>query len=296
MSFFRERIMSGLGACILSTMAVCMAFGQARADDLGSAPSPRRIVSLLPSLTESVCALGHCDQLVGVDRYSNDPERVRSLPQVGGGLDPNIEAIVALRPDLVLLAQSARAADRLRALGLRVVALEPKTHADVERVLRTLGPLLGVPPDEVARVWQRIEQGIDAAAATVPRAARGQRVYFEVSRGPYAAGDVSFIGETLRRLGLRNVVGPELGPFPRLNPEFVVRADPDIIMIGNRSLQERISTPGWNTLRSVRGHRVCVFDPRESDVIARAGPRLDEAARIMAGCLRRLWGGREGTP
>lgn len=255
---------------------------------------PRRIVSLLPSLTESVCALGRCDRLVGVDRYSNEPKRVRSLPQVGGGLDPNIESIVALRPDLVLLAQSTRAADRLRSLGLRVVALEPRTQAGVEHVLRTLGNLLSVPPEEVSRVWHRIEQGVDAAAASVPRAARGQRVYFEVSRGPYAAGEVSFIGETLRRLGLRNVVGPGLGAFPLLSPEFVVHADPDLIMLANRSMQGRINTPGWDTLRAVREQRVCVFDPAESDVIARPGPRIDEAARVMARCLGQIWG--EGAP
>src|SRR5690606_5183911 len=64
---------------------------------------PQRVVSLLPSLTESVCALQQCHRLVGVDRYSNWPEQVRGLPQVGGGIDPNVEAIVALRPDLVLL-------------------------------------------------------------------------------------------------------------------------------------------------------------------------------------------------
>ena len=72
-------------------------------DDRGVSVSfaqpPRRIVSLLPSLTETVCALGQCDRLVGVDRYSNYPDRVKKLPQVGGGLDPNIEAIVALKPD-----------------------------------------------------------------------------------------------------------------------------------------------------------------------------------------------------
>ena len=86
--------------------------------------SPQRIVSLLPSLTESVCELGECHRLVGVDRYSNFPDSVQKLPLVGGGLDPNIEAVVALKPDVVLMATSSRASERLRALGLKVVALE----------------------------------------------------------------------------------------------------------------------------------------------------------------------------
>ena len=89
---------------------------------------PQRIVSLLPSLTETVCALGKCDRLVGVDRYSNYPASVRGLPQVGGGIDPIIEAVVALKPDVVLMAKSSRGAQRLEALGLKVVALEPKAR------------------------------------------------------------------------------------------------------------------------------------------------------------------------
>ena len=69
---------------------------------------PQRVVSILPSLTESVCELGHCARLVAVDRYSNFPESVQKLPKVGGGIDPNVEAIVALRPDVVLAAKSSR--------------------------------------------------------------------------------------------------------------------------------------------------------------------------------------------
>lgn len=281
-----------LASVLLTVSARAVVITDARGVSRDFAQPPQRVVSLLPSLTESVCALGHCSRLVGVDRYSNFPASLKSLPQLGGGLDPNIEAIVALRPDVVLLARSSRAADRLEALGLRVVALEPRTHADVFKVLQTLGQLLGVAPVEVQQRWQQIQAGVDAAARSVPVPARGQRVYFEVSRGPYAAGEASFIGETLQKMGLSNVVGPELGPFPKLNPEFLVRADPDIIMLGNRSMQERITYPGWDTLRAVRAQRVCVFDVADSDVIVRPGPRLDEAAQAMARCLIRIMPGR----
>ncbi len=247
---------------------------------------PERIVSLLPSLTESICALDQCQRLVGVDRYSNWPAAVRRLPQVGGGIDPNIEAIVALKPDVVLLATSSRASDRLEALGIKVVALEPKTHSDVRRVLGTLGQLLGVPPEQGAeRLWRVIDAGVQAAAQSLPARARGVRVYFEVSRGPYAAGETSFIGETLQRLGARNVVPAALGPFPLLNPEFVVRARPDVIMIGNRSMQAMTPYPGWDSLPAVRDHRICAFGPDDADVLVRPGPRMADAARIMARCL-----------
>src|SRR5690606_27824725 len=143
-------------------------------------------------------ALQQCHRLVGVDRYSNWPEQVRGLPQVGGGIDPNVEAIVALRPDLVLLSMSSRVSDRLESLGLKVVALEPRNHADVRRVLGVLGDLFDVPAAQGAeRLWRVIDASVEAAAQSLPARARGVRVYFEVSRGPYVAGPSSFIGETL---------------------------------------------------------------------------------------------------
>ena len=250
------------------------------------AQSPQRIVSLLPSLTESVCAMEQCQRLVGVDRYSNYPASVRRLPVLGGGLDPNIEGIVALRPDVVLLATSSRASQRLESLGIKVVALEPKSHADVRRVLKKIGVLLDIPEALGAeRLWRVIDTSVSAAAQSLSPKARNVRVYFEVNRGPYAAGESSFIGETLTRLGVKNVVPAALGPFPRLNPEFVVRANPDVIMVGSRSMQAMASYPGWGSIKAVREQRTCVFGVDESDVVVRPGPRMAEAARLMAKCL-----------
>jgi iron complex transport system substrate-binding protein len=251
------------------------------------AQSPQRIVSLLPSLTESVCALDQCQRLVGVDRYSNYPASVQRLPVVGGGLDPNLESIVALKPDVVLMAKSSRAGLRLEALGIKVVALEPKSHADVRRVLGTLGQLLEIPEEQGAgRLWRVMDSGVSAAAQSLSPKAKNVRVYFEVNRGPYAAGETSFIGETLTRLGVKNVVPAVLGPFPRLNPEFVVRANPDLIMIGSRGMQAMTPYPGWSSIKAVREQRICVFGVYDADVVVRPGPRMAEAARIMARCLQ----------
>ena len=247
------------------------------------AQPPRRIVSLLPSLTESVCALGQCARLVGVDRYSNWPDSIASLPRVGGGIDPSIEAVVALRPDVVLMATSSRAAARLESLGLTVVALEPKTHADVQRVLGKLGQLLAVP--DAQQVWRTIDASVSAAAQSLPATVRGTRVYYEVSRGPYGAGTTSFIGETLARLGVQNILPPQLGPFPKLNPEYVVRANPDLIMVGARSAACLAERPGWAGIRAVREQRICEFDTVATDMLIRPGPRMAEAARLMAQCL-----------
>jgi len=247
------------------------------------AQAPQRIVSLLPSLTETVCELGQCQRLVGVDRYSNFPDSVQKLAQVGGGLDPNIEAIVALKPDVVLMATSSRAGERLQALGIRVVALEPRSHADVQRVMLKLGQLLEV--RDAARIWRAIDAGVSAAAQSLPASVRGTRVYFEVNQGPYAAGESSFIGETLTRLGVKNIVPAKLGPFPKLNPEYIVRANPDLIMIGQRSADGLQTRPGWQGIRALREQRVCIFLTEEANVLVRPGPRMAEGARLMAKCL-----------
>ncbi len=245
--------------------------------------SPQRIVSLLPSLTETVCELGQCHRLVGVDRYSNHPASVRALPQTGGGVDPNIEAIVALRPDVVLAATSSRGVQRLESFGLKVLALEPRTSRDAQRVMGVLGQVLEVP--DAQRIWRAVDAGVSAAAQSLPPSARGLRVYYEVSNGGYAAGPRSFIGELMERLGVRNIITPDLGPFPRINPEYVVRANPDLIMIGQRNVAGLEQRPGWQGMRALRENRVCVFTADESDVLVRPGPRMAEAARLMARCI-----------
>ena len=153
----------------------------------------------------------------------------------------------------------------------------------MQRVLQQVGLLLGVP--DAQRVWRVIDAGVSAAAQSLSPRARSARVYFEVSRGPYAAGENSFIGETLTRLGVRNVVPATLGPFPKLNPEYVVRANPDVIMIGNRSMQAMVPYPGWQSIRAVREQRICVFPNEEAETVVRPGPRMAEAARLMARCL-----------
>jgi iron complex transport system substrate-binding protein len=247
---------------------------------------PQRIISMLPSLTETVCAFDACARLVGVDRYSNWPGSVAALPHLGGLDDANVEAIVALRPDVVLVSRSARITARLESLGLKVLVLEPKNQADVKRVLTTIGLLLQVNDD--GSVWRHIDAAVDAAAASLSPAARDRRVYFEVNRAPYAAGASSFIGETLTRLGVGNIVPPELGPFPKLNPEFVVRANPDLIMIGDQNAASLADRPGWLAIDAVRNKRICVFTQAQSDILVRPGPRMAEAARIMADCLRRF--------
>ena len=276
------------GLALLAVLLCGQTWAASVVDDRGRTVEipavPQRVVSLLPSLTETVCALQACQRLVGTDRFSDWPASVRSLPKLGGLEDTQIERLVALKPDLVLAAGSSRAIDRLEALGLRVVALEPKNLQDTERVIQQIALALG---DAAAgpALWQRMQARIDAAAARVPASLRRQKVYFEVASAPYAAGESSFVGETLTRLGMGNVVPAALGPFPKLNPEFVVRAQPDIIIGSVRAVAEMPLRPGWAVLRALREQRHCGFASEPWNALVRPGPRLAEAAELLADCL-----------
>jgi iron complex transport system substrate-binding protein len=241
-------------------------------------------VSLLPSLTESVCALGACARIVGTDRFSNWPASVEALPKLGGIEDAQIERVVALHPDVVLVSSSARVTDRLEGLGLKVIALESRNHADVQRTLELLAQMLGVPA-EAERVWAGIERETVAATARVPASLRGQRVYFEIDVTPYGAGPGSFIGETLTRLGLGNALPPELGPFPKLNPEYVVKLQPDVIMAVEAGLAEMPKRPGWKSLHALGARHTCGFPSPRYELLIRPGPRMGEAASVIADCL-----------
>ncbi|HEU4459890.1 MAG TPA: helical backbone metal receptor [Methylibium sp.] len=283
------RFLPGL---LLGALLALPVFAQvAVRDDRGAvrtlAAPPQRIVSLLPSITETVCALDACGRLVGVDRYSNQPAAVLALPRLGGQDDTSIERVVVLKPDVVLLAKSSRVIDRLEALGLNVLVFESQTHADVRASLERIAALLGV-PERGPQVWAGIEARIDAAAQRVPVALRGAKVYFEVATAPYAAGEASFIGETLIRLGLGNVVPAALGPFPKLNPEFVVRAQPDVVIAEERAVRGMAARPGWASLRALRASRACALPSARYELLIRPGPRLGEAADLLVDCLAAL--------
>lgn len=250
---------------------------------------PMRIVSLLPSLTEAVCVLGACDRLIGVDRWSNWPDQVKRLPRLGSLDEAPLERIVALKPDLVLLAPSSRVAPRLRQLGLTVAELDACDLPEVESLLKKVATLLGRPQAGPER-WATIRDELDAAARSVPARARGHTVYVEISSAPHAAGEASYIGQMLRQQGARNIVPASLGSFPKLNPEFIVRARPELVIVAADEVAALSRRPGWSAIPAVRDQRICALQPKDLDALSRPGPRLPEAARVLAACLTRAWG------
>jgi len=251
--------------------------------------APQRIVSLLPSLTETICALGACGRLVATDRYSDWPVEVKALPKTGGLEDAEIESIVRLAPDLVLLSRTQRITGRLHELGVESFALDTETYAAITREVTVVGAILGV-PERAAALNREIETAVDSlgARARSHRHGAGPSVYFEVDRAPYAAGPASFIGEMLTRLGARNIVTPDLGPFPKLNPEYVVRRNPDVIFVRPTDEPHLAQRPGWERIRAVKERRLCSFAPSVDATIVRPGPRVAEGMSAIEDCLERV--------
>lgn len=250
---------------------------------------PQRIVTLLPSLAETVCELGACSRLVGTDNYADWPASVKSLPKLGGLYDASVEAIVRLKPDVVLAGKSTRIIGRLESLGIKVVALEPQSLADVERSMHTIAQVLQLPqPDTAAdRLWQQAMKAIDQAAHKIPVAAQGASFYFEASTGGYAAGESSFIGGVMQRLGLHNTVGVGMGAFPPINPEFVVRASPQWLFLAEPSALALHKRPGWSGMAAVKAGHVCAFSAEQGHMLVRPGPRIGEAAEVLVTCLQK---------
>jgi iron complex transport system substrate-binding protein len=297
----RRALGRGLSALAAGLLLAGLApsFAATVSDDRGVALSfeqpPQRVISLLPSLTETVCELGACERLVGVDRFSNWPASVQALPRLGGLEDALVERIYALRPDVVLAARSARVTDRLEALGLKVIALQSDRLADLRRSVHVIARMLDR-PDAGDALLARIDARLRQAAARVPARWRGARVYFEVASTPYAAGESSYIGELLTLMGLANLVPAAMGPFPKLNPEFVVRGKPDLIMAADRNLADMAQRPGWKAIAALAAGHSCGFDLAQNDLLVRPGPRLAEAAEVLADCLARLPDRRSGAP
>ncbi len=251
-----------------------------RARWMGPPPpaNPRRVVSLAPSLTDIVLALGKTDRLVGVTRFDDAPE-VKGLPRVGGFLDPSAEAVLALRPDLVLWftdAGAMPAVARLAELGIPVLALPITSVADVLAACRDVGAALGDRP-EGARLAARLEATIAryrARSAGLPP----RRVLFIVGREPLVvAGPGSYPDELLRVLGARNVVEGTVA-WPVFPVERAAALDPDVII--DAAVREH-GKGGDRALSAIPAARRGAVRRLASDAALRPGPRLERALALL---------------
>ncbi|HEX7001146.1 MAG TPA: ABC transporter substrate-binding protein [Trueperaceae bacterium] len=271
-------------------LAAAFASAQTVTDDLGRevtlAAPPTAVVSLLPSHTETVCALGACELLVGIDRHS-DVEGTDDLPTLGDPYAPDVEAIVALEPDLVLVDEYSGLHETLANLGLTVYAGSPQTVEETYAYIATIGTLLGRAA-EADELVSRLQSEVAEVSAVLEGAER-PTVFVEIDPTPFTAGPGSYIHELLVAAGGENVVPASLGQFPQVDPEFVVAADPQVILLldapfGVTAADVR-ARPGWDGIAAVRDDAVIALSEDATDALSRAGPRLAEAVRILAGLL-----------
>jgi iron complex transport system substrate-binding protein len=245
---------------------------------------PARIVSLAPSVTETLFALGVGARVVAVSTYCDYPPEVERLPKVGSFLTPSVEAIVAQRPDVVIGAPSPgnhEAVAALRQLGIRVETPDPEHLADLGPVVRGIAAAAGV-PEAGERLVVEIERGMDAVrervAALPPR-----RVLMAIGQDPLiAVGETSFLGELI--VAARGVnVAPPASSWPHVNVEYVIARDPEVIIDSSMGTEESSAGAGyWERLPSltaVRERRVYAFRDYRA---LRPGPRLPAAFEKLA--------------
>lgn len=250
------------------------------------AAETQRIVSLNPSLTNILVAIGAHDRIVGVDDYSasHSPE-VAHLPRVGGLFSPSLEAVVALAPDVVVLVPSAEQRDfrdRLQALGIEVVVFPNVRFGEVLENIERLGVIAGRPAaarERIAATQRARDAALEATSARDP-----VRVLLVLQRDPvFVVGSGSFIDEMLVVVGADNIARGFDDPYPRVAVEWVVAQSPDVLIdLSPDAGDAQAYWSRWPSLRAVANERVVAID---AALISMPGPHLDRAIEELARAL-----------
>ena len=253
---------------------------------------PRRIVSLSPSLTEMLYSIDAGGQVVAVDANSNYPANVPATDL--SGTRPNIEAVARYEPDLVVLARDVNGVvAALGALGIPSLLLPSAVKVDdVYREITVLGAATGH-RDKAAQIVAGIRTELDTIARSVPARGRQVRYFYELTSALHSATSDTFIGELLKTIGLVSIAdaaGSAAGAYPQLSNEFVLNADPDVILVAHTDgsagepgvIKAR---PGWSKLQAVRNDRVLTL---ERDIASRWGPRIVIMLRAIVDATKSL--------
>jgi iron complex transport system substrate-binding protein len=247
---------------------------------------PQRIVSLAPSLTETLYALGVQDRLVGDTDYCDYPADAQKKTKVGGVINPNLEEIAALRPDLVLVTKEGNRVDTVRALdtlGIPAYATDARSVDDVLTTTQKLGDLLGVPEagDSLAADLRKRLDALHAKLAAIPPS----RVLFVVWTEPLqSVGKDTFVADALRKADAESIVNSKQD-WPQMSLEEVARLQPEYLVFaeshfgaGTRDFEVLADRPGWRILDAVRQRRFAVV----SDAVIRPAPRIISAIEDLA--------------
>lgn len=237
--------------------------------------APERIVSLAPSITENLFALGVGDRVVGVTSWCDYPEEARQRTVIGDAINLNIELLLSLEPDLIVgdstLVQSHL--ERLEALGLSTFIIGPSTIAEVEKSLIDLGEAVGAKErgEELALAMQtRLEE-------LTKRAQRPERVrvFLEIWNEPLmTVGPGSFMDELIVLAGGENIAGDSPTPWPVFSEELVIERDPEVVILTSFNLEEALSRSAWQVTTAMQNGDVYEVNP---DLYSRTTPRLLDA-------------------
>lgn len=254
--------------------------------------APQRIVSISPAETEILFALGLDERIVAVSDYDDYPPETASKERVGGIIDPNEEALIAVRPDLIVagISLDPHVTERLRQLGLSVIQLKADHLEDVYHNIEVLGRITDR-REEADRLLRDMRTAVRNVTETVQHLSdeEKKKVYVEISPG-WTVGGGTYLDELLATAGGINVAGEADGWY-MINEEVVIAADPDVILYARglvdydsgRPMEEIIrSRSGWDSIRAVRDGRVIGI---EENLMARPGPRLPLALQEIAGAL-----------
>lgn len=277
----------------LALAAVALTIASACRREAGPAAGPPRLVTLTPSATEIVAALGAADALVGVDDYSTFPPAVATLPKVGSFIAPSFERIVALRPTLVIADQvHDDAARALRGAGLEVVAIPMHALPDVVQALTTLGDRLGRAREAKAR-----RDAIDAAraAAAARKVGRDRRVLIVIDRaanldGMVAAATGSWLDELIAITGAQNVLAGAATRYPKVSAEELLRTMPDTILDVSYAADPATALAQWRgraelaAVPAIAAGRVFVL---KAPYFLAPSPRVDDALAELEATLAR---------
>lgn len=248
-------------------------------DDAGKqveiAAEPQRIVSLLPSLTETLFALGLGERVVGVTNFCNYPAEVDGKERVGGLFDLNAEKILALEPDVVLSGQMKGAQEVLRTLetaGVTVVVFDPATMEDIGRVIRSVAKLAGV-AEKGEELAGEITAGRTAMTAQVAAVAAEKPQVFVLldTEKIFTVGDGEYMSEMITEAGGVNAASGQGEGWLELSEEKLFELDPDIIIATFPMREQILARPGWQALQAVKEGRVYDVD---GDLVSRPGPRV----------------------
>jgi iron complex transport system substrate-binding protein len=270
-----------LAGMMALTLAVCADAGAGQGE-------ARRIVSLAPSLTETVFALGAGERLVGVSAYCDYPPEVRTIDRVGTFLSPNVEAIIAKRPDVVLVVPrpgNRNPVESLRRLGVRVVVVEPNSVDEVKQSILKVGEEIGR-NEEARALVSNIEERMAAVRARTEGAPR-PRVLMVIGQMPlHAVGTGTFLDELITVAGGVNVGGQAGGSWPHLSLEFAISSRPEVIIDTTMGNEERAGAgaatafwDGFPMMPAVQDSRV--YGHMEYHLL-RPGPRIAEALETIA--------------